>query len=485
MLAVVAAAAASACELLVPEGRNPRSRHVDLLRYTLRPSSVRCELHHLESDPPADVWRVTWDLWEHPPAEHAAGFRVLARHDGSQDTVAGTVADDSSWIPTAGGRKYTAGLMLPRGGAFTVELLYRAESKHFWETWYGEKIEGIVKNLRNKKNTSWTKQVPSSSLSLISLHHTPLFSKPILLRTPDLPSPRPAVPPLCEDVGRIAAVGAVRRVRAPRGGFPDGVWEPANCRLRTFTTDDDWAAFPSRLRVRVMGDSSFQHMLEKAPSLFRFRGGPALTHVANKTFVVKAPTGGTITWRYFRGVGCADGVMPWVDPVLCPSSKPLTKSACAAVYGLDEQAEKGLPGGFNSVFVTAAWWVASYRRANEWALYGKGLRRALDDCSESMPERRKRSSIFWVSPIATNQTHGLNDGVWRPLWNDRLSKFDSDVQTHLLGAVDGVVPYHRFTSAWKHPASTDVHRHRDLRQLFVLILNYAIWGQKRARTGAP
>eukprot|EP01065_Artemidia_motanka_P046247 TRINITY_DN6963_c0_g1_i2.p1 TRINITY_DN6963_c0_g1~~TRINITY_DN6963_c0_g1_i2.p1 ORF type:complete len:241 (+),score=32.73 TRINITY_DN6963_c0_g1_i2:82-804(+) len=222
MLAVVAAAAASACELLVPEGRNPRSRHVDLLRYTLRPSSVRCELHHLESDPPADVWRVTWDLWEHPPAEHAAGFRVLARHDGSQDTVAGTVADDSSWIPTAGGRKYTAGLMLPRGGAFTVELLYRAESKHFWETWYGEKIEGIVKNLRNKKNTSWTKlcvecvlfclfsfcfahttkqqkskapppppppQVPSSSLSLISLHHTPLFSKPILLRTPDLPSP--------------------------------------------------------------------------------------------------------------------------------------------------------------------------------------------------------------------------------------------------------------------------------------------------------
>eukprot|EP01062_Namystynia_karyoxenos_P066265 TRINITY_DN60227_c0_g1_i1.p1 TRINITY_DN60227_c0_g1~~TRINITY_DN60227_c0_g1_i1.p1 ORF type:complete len:538 (+),score=117.70 TRINITY_DN60227_c0_g1_i1:78-1616(+) len=478
------------CKLVLPTLRISLSRDIALEPFRMDSRSLQCTSGFSDGEPAGQVWRVSWSFWEFPPRAHTSGFRLLATNTATGAATAGWVQADENWVAAGKGRLYSARLVFTQAGEYNIQLLYRLESTHFWETWYGERIESIVKSLNNKKNNSWQSQIPAEALRMLSLHHTPLYSGSVRLHVPALAQDAASRSmPLCDSVPAVSQMGMAVPLRSRRAEFE---WQPSNCRMRDFGTRDDWERIPSDARVRIMGDSTIQQMLDLGPHLFRLGSWTPWAHGRENDGVAKhilgLTTGAVVAWRYHRGVGCGDGVLPHVDTVLCPSKKERASNKprvapCNGFFGINEvDPAANVTRGWNVVFVTSAWWVVGYRRQAEWALYGDGIRRALLDCLANNSVRRSEVSIFWVTPIAVNQSHGLTDGSWRPLWNDRLRRYDAIMQSRLRDLVDGVVPFHAFTAAAHYPESVDVHRPRDYRQLWRILLNYVLWSvQRRAR----
>lgn len=94
---------------------------------------------------------------------------------------------------------------------------------------------------------------------------------------------------------------------------------------------------------------------------------------------------------------------------------------------------------------------------------------------------RCQARVFYVQPLATNQSDAPGGaGEWRTLWTDRLLRFDAVMQAHLRDLVDVVVPALAITAAWPNPPSADPHQYFKYKALFTVLMNYALWGAKRA-----
>ena len=117
--------------------------------------------------------------------------------------------------------------------------------------------------------------------------------------------------------------------------------------------------------------------------------------------------------------------------------------------------------------------------------FAQGLRTALLDCHANHSDLLSRSSIFWVSTFATNQSHIEADEMhgWRSLWNDRLKRWEDTIQEAVLDLVDGIVPGHFITQSYRGHNQAD-HTHQTEAMTVHLVeamFNYAAWGRARWR----
>eukprot|EP00662_Eupelagonemidae_sp_cell21_P036501 gene36501-62273_t len=210
----------------------------------------------------------------------------------------------------------------------------------------------------------------------------------------------------------------------------------------------DWAAVPAAMNMRMMGDSTYQFLSQQLPGMWEIGGKPVITDAASHSGgVLFLPSGAMVRWRYFRALDCSDGIFPWLRPDVCnPTGKvpfpwPKTHrggnatSPCNGVFGLDHTDVEAGGRGYNAVFLTVGWWTVIYTHPSEWPR----------DCRDHHAARRRNASIFWVQPLATNQTHAPRLGdvqpdAWRILWNDRIAALDAVVWGEVKGLVDDVVP---------------------------------------------